>query len=76
MRNSKGVSVMEKGIVKSFDKSCGMGMISRTSDSDVRFYAESIVGRSRAGLVQGDLVWFEVDNIKNLHIAINIRKSE
>mgnify|MGYP001084856813 CR=1 FL=1 len=65
---------MQKGTVKSYDKNCGMGMISRASDVDVRFYAESIIGRDRAGLAQGDSVWFEVDNIKNLHIAINIRK--
>jgi len=66
---------MEKGIVQTFDKSCGMGMISRASEGNVKFYAESIVGGSRAGLMQGDQVWFEVDNIKNLHIAINVRKS-
>ena len=65
---------MEKGIIKSYDKNCGMGMIGRTSDRDVRFYTDSVVGRSRADLAQGDSVWFEIDNIKNLHIAINIRK--
>ena len=66
---------MEKGTVKSFDKHCGMGMISRLSDVDVKFYSDSVVGRSRVDLKQGDAVWFEVDNIKNLHIAINVRKS-
>ena len=65
---------MEMGIIKTYDKSCGMGLISPASDIDVRFYAESIIGRDRANLVQGDSVWFEVDNIKNLHIAINMRK--
>ena len=45
---------MEKGTVKSYDKSCGMGMIGRASDVDVRFYRESIIGRDRAGLMQGD----------------------
>jgi cold shock CspA family protein len=66
--------IMEKGTVKSFDKSCGMGIICRDSEADIKFYAESVVGRSRAGLMTGDTVWFEVDNIKNLHIAINVRK--
>ncbi|MCA9402242.1 MAG: cold shock domain-containing protein [Candidatus Omnitrophica bacterium] len=66
---------MEKGTVKSYDKNCGMGMISRSSEVDVKFYADSIVGRDRVSLTQGDLVWFEVDSIKNLHIAINIRKA-
>ena len=65
---------MERGIIKTYDKSCGMGMIGRASNADVRFYRESIIGRDRAGLIQGDSVWFEVDNIKNLHIAINVRK--
>jgi len=65
---------MEKGTVKSYDKSCGMGMIGRISDADVRFYTESVIGKSQAGLAQGDSVWFEIDNIKNLHIAINVRK--
>ena len=66
--------IMQKGIIKSFDKSCGMGMIGRISEADIRFYAESVVGRSRADLKRGDAVWYEVDNIKNLHIAINVRK--
>lgn len=65
---------MQKGMVKSYDKSCGMGLISRSFDVDVRFYAESIIGRDRTNLAQGDAVWFEVDNIKTLHIAINVRK--
>ena len=65
---------MERGTVKSYDQSCGVGMISRLADVDVRFYDNSIVGRDRDGLKQGDPVWFEVDNIKNFHIAVNIRK--
>ena len=65
---------MEKGIIKSYDKNCGMGVIGRSSDKDVQFYVDSVVGRGRAGLKQGDSVWFEIDNIKNLHIAINVRK--
>jgi cold shock CspA family protein len=75
MRERRGI-IIQKGIIKSFDKSCGMGMISRPPEADVRFYAESIVGRSRAGLMKGDAVWFDIGNIKNLHIAINIRKYE
>ena len=66
--------VMERGTVKSYDQSCGMGLISRLANADVKFYAGSILGRDRIDLKQGDPVWFEVDNIKNLHIAINIRK--
>lgn len=65
---------MEKGIIQSFDKSCGIGTIKRSNEKDIRFYAESIVGGSHAGLAPGDRIWFEVDNIKNLHIAINVRK--
>lgn len=65
---------MEKGTIKSFDKLCGLGTISHGSEGDVKFYAESVVGGSRAGLAQGDQVWFEMENIKNLHIAINVRK--
>ena len=65
---------MEKGVVKSFDKNSGMGFISRTADKDVKFYANSVIGRSLSSLQQGDAVWFEVDCIQTLHIAINIRK--
>ena len=65
---------MEKGTVLSYDKNCGMGTIARPANADVKFYANSIVGRDRAGIKQGDRVWFEVDNIKNLHVATNIRK--
>ncbi len=39
---------MEKGIIKSYDKSCGLGTISRASDVDVRFYAASIIERDRS----------------------------
>jgi len=66
--------VVEKGIVKSFDKHCGTGMISRAPNIDVRFYTESVVGRSRAGLKKGDSVEFEINNIKNFHNAIKVRK--
>lgn len=65
---------MEKGTVKSYDKSCGMGFITRLASEDVQFYTDSIIGNDRANLKSGDLVWFEVDNVKNLHIAINIRR--
>jgi cold shock CspA family protein len=65
---------VERGTVKSFDVSCGVGMISRAPDSDVRFYSEGVVGHNRSSLTRGDLVWFEVDNVKSLHVAINVRK--
>jgi len=65
---------MEKGIVRSYDKNCGMGMISRSSDVDVKFLTDSVIGRDRVNLAQGDFVWFEVENINNFHVAINIRK--
>ena len=66
---------MEKGTVESYDKSSGMGMIGRLSEADVKFFADSVIGRDRLSLASGDSVWFEVDNIKSLHIAINIRKA-
>jgi len=66
---------MEKGIVKSYDKYCGMGTINHASDSNVKFYIESVNGKERAGLTQGDSVMFEVYDIKNLHIAINVNKA-
>ena len=65
---------MERGIVKLYDKNGGMGIIGRVSDSDVRFYAQSIIGKDRVHLAQGDAVWFQVDNIQILHTAINVRK--
>jgi len=65
---------MEKGIVESYDKSCGTGLISWTGNQNVRFFADSIIGKERADIKQGDSVLFEVDDIKNLHIATNIRK--
>ena len=71
---AKQDAIMEKGIVKSYDKICATGMISRMSEVDVRFYTESVIGRNRAEIVPGDSVWFDIDNVKNLHIAINIRK--
>ena len=65
---------MEKGTVKMYDKNCGMGVISRAFAADVQFYSQSIVGRGRAHITQGDSVWFEINDIKNLHIAINVLK--
>lgn len=66
---------MEKGTVKSYDKISGTGMISRASNGDVNFYADGIIGKGRLGLSQGDAVWFEVDNVNNIHRAINVRKA-
>ena len=66
---------MEKGTVRSIDRSGGTGMIGRMSDVDVKFFADSILGKDRFRLKQGDIVWFEVDNVKTVHTAINIRKA-
>ena len=65
---------MEKGMIKSYDKDCGLGTISRGADSDIKFFADSIIGKARAGLKHGDLVFFDIGDIKNLYIATNIRK--
>jgi cold shock CspA family protein len=65
---------MENGTVKSYDMSCGVGMINREPEDDVRFYSESVVGKGRAGLTEGDSVWFEIGNVRNLDIAINVRR--
>ena len=67
---------MERGTVRTYDKSCGVGTIARKDDNDIRFYAESIITRDRALLTMGDTVLFESSNLKNMHIAINIRKIE
>ena len=66
--------IMEKGTVRAYDRNSGTGSISRLASADVRFYTDSIIGSDRIGLKPGDMVWFEVDNIKNFHTAINIRK--
>lgn len=65
---------MEKGTVASLDKSCGAGMIRKLSDGEVRFQVGNIIGRDRNTLTTGDFVWFEVENIDNVHMAINVRK--
>ena len=65
---------MQEGIVKSLDKSCGIGTIGCPCEDDIRFYMESVIGKERAGLQQGDRVSFDVGNIKNLRIAVNVRK--
>jgi hypothetical protein len=49
-------------------------MISRVSDVDVKFYADRVVGRDRVSLRQGDAVWFEVEQINHIHVAVNVRK--
>ena len=72
-RGEKG-AMMEKGTVRTYDVSCGLGTIARASETDIRFYAESVIWKGHAGLGVGDAVIFEVDNIQNLHIAINVRK--
>jgi cold shock CspA family protein len=66
--------IVQKGTIKSFDKSCGMGVIVCRFEDDIMFYEESVVGRSRAGLQKGDEVCFDINNIKNLHIAVNVTK--
>lgn len=43
---------MEKGTIVNYDKTCGVGMIGRAAEVDVRFYSESIIGGSRAHLKQ------------------------
>ncbi len=63
---------MEKGTIKSYDQGSG-GTIGR-SDGDVRFSADRIVGKDRMALKLGDYVWFELENMQNNYVAINIRK--
>jgi len=65
---------MEKGTVRSYDRESGSGTIGCGENADVRFSADRILGKDRNGLKQGDLVWFEIENIQNNHSAINIRK--
>lgn len=64
---------MEKGTIKSYDKNSG-GIITRLASADVNFSPENILGKDRMNLKQGDAVWFEVENVAQLHRAINIRK--
>jgi cold shock CspA family protein len=72
MRKTEGT--MQRGTIKSFDKSSGAGIIGRDLENDVRFFSENIVGRGRGLLEVGDRVMFEVENINSRHIAINVRK--
>lgn len=65
---------MERGIIKSYDQESGTGTIGCSESADVRFNAERILGKDRNSLRQGDPVWFEIENIQNNHVAINIRK--
>ncbi len=66
---------MERGLVKSYNKGSGAGVISRSSNTDVNFSSDNVLGKHRFSLEQGDSVWFEVDTRKDLHVAINIRKT-
>ena len=66
---------MERGTVKSYDKSSGRGSIGRLGNTDVNFSSDRVLGRDRLHIKEGDSVLFEVDNINHLHVAINIRKS-
>ena len=65
---------MQRGIIRSFDKITCSGMIGRTLDVDIKFYADRVLGRDRQRLALGDQVWFEVEQINHIHVAINIRK--
>ena len=65
---------MERGVIVSFDRGSGRGTISRAGNSEVQFSAEHILGRDRTSLKKGDNVWFELENIQNNNVAINIRK--
>ncbi len=65
---------MERGIIKSDDQGSGKGTIGRCENADVRFNANCIIGKDRNGLKQGAPVWFEIQNIQNNHVGINIRK--
>jgi cold shock CspA family protein len=67
-------SFMQRGIIKSYDRSSSCGLIGRPCEVDVKFYADRVVGRDRASLHQGDPVWFEVEQINHMHVAVNVRK--
>ena len=64
---------MERGIIKSDDRTSGVGTIGRSENSDLRFNANRVIG-NRNDLKPGDSVWFEVATMHSNHIAINIRK--
>jgi cold shock CspA family protein len=66
---------MERGIISSYVRGSSGGTISCSGGEEVRFNASYIIGKDRNNLKQGDHVWFEVENIQNCHVAINIRKS-
>ena len=64
---------MQKGIIKSYDRVGGSGVIGRSSDIDIKFNGTRVLG-SRNDLKQGDSVWFEVEIMQSNQSAINIRK--
>jgi len=64
---------MERGMIRSYDRTSGTGMISRSESTDLQFNANRIIG-NRNDLHQGDRVWFEVETMQGSHVAINIRK--
>jgi len=64
---------MERGMVKSFDRTSGSGTISRAESTDLRFNVNRLIG-NRNDLHQGDRVWFEIETMHGSHVAINIRK--
>ncbi|HLF18194.1 MAG TPA: cold shock domain-containing protein [Candidatus Omnitrophota bacterium] len=65
---------MERGTIKTYDMGRGFGIILRLGSMDVEFYANSIIGRDRTALKSGDQVWYEIENVRSHHTAINIRK--
>jgi len=65
---------MEKGSVQFIDNNSGNGTIRRLGDVEVRFNTANIIGRDKMTLKAGDFVWFEMENINNTHVAINVRK--
>jgi len=65
---------VQRGIIKSYDKSTNSGTIGRALEVDVRFFADKVLGRDRSTLMQGDQIWFELEQIDHHHVAINIRK--
>ncbi len=65
---------MEKGTIQSYDKAGGAGVIRRLGCDTVTFNAQSVLGRDRLAIKQGDMVSFEVENVNSFHVAINIRK--
>jgi len=65
---------MERGMIKSYDRTSGSGTISRSESTDLQFNANRVLG-NRNDLHQGDGVWFEVETMHGNHVAINIRKT-